>query len=261
MTRIDDEQKQKAFILTLNAPSLHSIDPLVLLNHQLSPDYLPHQRITIPNLPPLDNPLHPASKCDNLMTTLFLPIYNFKALHITLSPSMEVTTGCHNAIVANNTDILRRIAILHYNRSCSAKFASGNALLKITVPISTCLPSLSRPSEVTFPMTKTLKIQKTQIIVDKTTVIHRTVKSGILDGLERVMLQTCVYHTAASLFSPFYLITIKHAFILHYEHVDHAAFTSLHLHGTYLYKLVSRSEYLVPYLVFNKTTLYSFSNL
>ena len=53
-------------------------------------------------------------------------------------------------------------------------------------------------------MTKMLKTQKTQIIVDETTVIHRIAKSGILDGLERVMLRTCVHHMAASLFSPFY---------------------------------------------------------
>ena len=43
----------------------------------------------------------------------------------------------------------------------------GNAPLKITVLISTCLRSLSRPSEAISPMTKTLEIQKTQITVDK----------------------------------------------------------------------------------------------
>ena len=38
----------------------------------------------------------------------------------------------------------------------------------------------------------------------------------------------------------FYLIPIKHAFSLHYKHVDHAIFTSSYPHGIYLYKLVSR---------------------
>ena len=76
------------------------------------------------------------------------------------------------------------------------------------------------------------------------------VKSGILDGLERVMLRTCVYHTAASLLPPFYLIAIKHAFTLYYKHVDHAVFTCTlpYPHGIYLYKLVSRVSCSLPSL-------------
>ena len=163
-----------------------------------------------------------------------------------------MTTGCRNAIAVSSTDTLNKIATLHYGRSYSVKSANGNALLKTTAPILTCLQSPSRPSEAIFPMTKMLKIQKTQIIVDKTTVIHHTVKSGILDGLERVMLWTCVYHTAASFFlaflPPLYLITIKHAFTLHYKHVDHAIFALLYLHDIYLYKLVSRISCSLPSL-------------
>ena len=65
------------------------------------------------------------------------------------------------------------------------------------------------------------------------------------------MLRTCVYHMAASLLPPFYLIAIKHAFTLYYKHVDHAVFTLPYSHGIYLYKLVSRVSCF--YLVFNKT--------
>ena len=137
--------------------------------------------------------------------TLFSTICNFKALHTTLSLSTEATTDCHNVIAVRSTDTLNKTATLHYGRSYSAKFASGNGPLKIIVLTSTCPPSLSKPLEVTFLTTKTLKTQKTQIIVDKTTVIHRRVKSGILDGLEGVMLRTCVHRMAASLFSPFHL--------------------------------------------------------
>ena len=99
-------------------------------------------------------------------------------------------------------------------------------------------------------MTKTLKTQKTQIIDDKTTVIHRIVKSGILDGLERVMLRTCVhsYLTFLAFLLHLYLITIKHASTLHYKHVDHATFALLYSHGIYLYKLVSRVSCTLPSL-------------
>ena len=113
------------------------------------------------------------------MTTLFLPTCNFKALHITLSPSTEVTMGCRNAIVVSSTDTLNKIATLHYGRSYSVKSASGNELLKTIALTLTCPQSPLKPLEVTFLTTKTLKTQKTQIIVDKTTVIHR--KSQVWD--------------------------------------------------------------------------------
>ena len=117
--------------------------------------------------PVLTLSLHPASKWDNLTTTLLLPIYNFKALCTTPSPLMEVTTGCHNVIVASSTDTLNRIATHHYNHFYSVKSASGSVPLKTTALISTCLWSPSKPSEATSPTTKTLKIQTTQIIVYK----------------------------------------------------------------------------------------------
>ena len=136
--------------------------------------------------------------------TLFLPICNFRARHTTLSPSTEATTGYRNATDVSNTDTPNKIATLHYGHSYSARSANGNEPLKTIVLTLTCPQLPSKLLEVTFLMTKMLKTQKTQIIDDKTTVIHRIVKSGILDGLERVMLWTCVHHVVTSLFSPFY---------------------------------------------------------
>ena len=66
---------------------------------------------------------------------------------------MEVITGYHNVIVVSSMDTLSRIAIPHYNCFYYVKSANGNTLLKITA--------------LTSPTTKTPKIQKTQIIVDK----------------------------------------------------------------------------------------------
>ena len=157
MTHIGDEQKQKGFIHTPNVPLLHSDDPLVLLDHQSSLDYLPRLRITIPNPPPLNTPPHPASKWDNPTTTLFLPTCNFKALHITLLLLTEATTGYHNATDVNNTGTLNKIATLHYGRSYSVKSASGNELLKTIALTLTCPQSPSRPLEATFLTMKTLK--------------------------------------------------------------------------------------------------------
>ena len=193
---------------------------------------------------PLTTPPHLASKWDNPTTTLFLPICNFRAHHTTLSPSTEATTDYRNATDVNSMDTLNKTATLHYGHSYSVTFASGNGLLKTIVLTSTCPQSPLKPLEVTFLTTKTLKTQKTQIIVDKTTVIHR--KSQVWDpwriGEGNVTNMCSPYGclTFLALLLHLYLIPIKHAFTLHYKHVDHAIFTSLYPHGIYLYKLVSR---------------------
>ena len=72
------------------------------------------------------------------------------------------------------------------------------------------------------------------------------------------MCLPCGYLTFFTLLPFFYLVPIKHAFSLHYKHVDHATFTSLHPHVLYLYKLVSR---VLCSLIDKLSTRFTLSNL
>ena len=162
MIHSNDELGQKDFIHIPNAPSPHSPDPLVLLDHQSSLN-CPLLRIVILTNPPLNNPPLPplqlAFKCDDQtrMTTSFSTTCNCRAPRTTLSISTAATTDYCNVTDANNTDTLNKTAIPRYGRSYSARFASGRKLLKITVRISTCHQWPLKHSEATSLTTRTFK--------------------------------------------------------------------------------------------------------